>query len=78
MRGLRERGISTPEDLGICGFDDIELAAQWGIDLTTIRVDFESLAKQTARIIIAKISEPENRNVEHVICPVELVPRKSA
>lgn len=77
MRGLKEKNISIPEDVGICGFDDIELSAQWGIELTTVRVDFESLAGEAAKLIISRIGQPGQANIEHIVCPAEPVIRKS-
>lgn len=76
LRGLREKGIAVPEQCGLCGFDDIELAGQWGIELTTVKVLCEDIARESVRIVAEQIRR-QHRLIENVITPVELVPRRT-
>ena len=76
MRALRERGVKVPEDVGICGFDDIGLARQWGIDLTTIAQERIEMGERAAEITLARVKNPAAA-VEHVITSVTLVVRST-
>lgn len=80
LRGLREKGFAVPGDVAVCGFDDIELASQWGVELTTVRVDVSAIGREATRIIASGIASPGVRNAgkaESVVCPVEVVVRKT-
>jgi DNA-binding LacI/PurR family transcriptional regulator len=77
MKGLREKGIRIPEDIGICGFDDIDLAAQWGIELTTVRILASCIGKEATRILSDRIKNKNPQKIENIISPVELVIRKT-
>jgi len=77
LRGLRERGLSVPGDVGVCGFDDIALASQWGIELTTVRIPASSIGREATRIVLANIQSPGLAKVENIVCPVELVVRET-
>ena len=78
LKGLRELGINIPEQVGICGFDDIELASQWNIELTTIAQNTVDIGDKSAEII-AEILENPAADIppQHIIVPVELKARKT-
>ena len=78
MKGLREKGLRIPEDIGICGFDDIDLAAQWGIELTTVRISASDIGRESTRILSDCISNKAGRRIENIVSPVELIIRKTA
>ncbi|MDD5597130.1 MAG: GntR family transcriptional regulator [Victivallaceae bacterium] len=78
LRGLREIGLDIPGRVGICGFDDIELSAQLGIELTTVAQDTVSIGKKAAEIIMEILEHPkENLTPRHIVIPVELKVRKT-
>ncbi|OGV50714.1 MAG: hypothetical protein A2017_13125 [Lentisphaerae bacterium GWF2_44_16] len=78
LKGLRELGINVPGQIGICGFDDIELASQWGVELTTIAQDTISIGEKSAEIITEILAHPaENIPQQHIIVPVGLKARKT-
>jgi len=77
LRGLREKGVKIPEDVGICGYDDIELARQWGIELTTIRQEKTLIGKTAAEILLKRIQKTSAAESRHVIVPVALMQRKT-
>ena len=76
MRALKERGVKIPEEVGICGFDDIDLARQWGIELTTIAQKCGEMGEMAAEITLEKLRNPRGA-VTHVTVPVELVIRNT-
>lgn len=76
MRALKERGINIPDNVKICGFDDIDLARQWGIELTTIAQKRGEMGEMAAAITLEKLRR-HSKSVTHKTVPVELVIRGS-
>lgn len=76
MAGLREKGLSIPEDKSVVGFDDNYLCRLTHPTLTTIHQDAEQKGVLATDMILAQLrNEPiENRSV---ILPVSLVERES-
>ena len=57
--GLRERGVRVPEDVSVVGFDDTPDAAYFWPPLTTVRQDFEELARRAVAVVTRKGRVPE-------------------
>jgi len=74
MRALKERGIKIPDNVKICGFDDIDLARQWGIELTTIAQKRGKMGEMAAETTLEKLRNPGSP-VSQVTVPVDLVTR---
>nr|MBS1901960.1 LacI family DNA-binding transcriptional regulator [Actinomycetota bacterium] len=51
--GLRAAGVDVPEQISIVGFDDVPEAAYAWPPLTTVRQDFEELARRAVARVIA-------------------------
>ena len=76
MTGLRERGVSVPQDKSIVGFDDNYLSQLTNPTLTTIHQDAEQKGMLAADMILAQLrGEPIPER--SVILPVSLVERES-
>lgn len=62
----RRRDIRVPEDIGIAGFDDIELAQEFVPALTTVRVKRYEIGEIAARMLLQRIGgqQPENPLVD--------------
>nr|CAA6813810.1 MAG: LacI family transcriptional regulator [uncultured Thiotrichaceae bacterium] len=73
-----EFGLRVPEDVGIMGFDDIQLAQNQAYNLTTIRQPFGDMVNTTVEKLLEGIKDNESR-VEKtpVILPCELIVRGS-
>lgn len=52
LGGLRQAGVSVPEQVSIVGFDDVPDAAYYSPQLTTVRQDFEELARRAVAALI--------------------------
>lgn len=69
-------GLRVPDDISLVGFDDTEplYNAEGDNILTTVRLPLEELGRESARLLIARItrSEPEQREI---MLPTELVIR---
>lgn len=73
INGLKELGISVPEDVSVIGFDDVDYAKMCFPGLTTIRQNIFEKGKQAAQLMI---TAAENHNLPHEertipICVVE-------
>ena len=55
LTGLHEAGVSVPGDISVVGFDDIPDAAYYWPRLTTVRQDFEELARRAVEALIGRV-----------------------
>ncbi len=67
-------GITVPDDLGVVGFDDIEMAEF--VNLTTINQSLEDSGVQAAEMVLQRIKEP-NRPVRKSLIDLKLTKRSS-
>lgn len=77
MSALRQLGKRVPEDVAVCGFDDIAVAAQIAPGLTTIAQPMRELGETAARLLLARLADPQAQ-VPGVVLPHQLVLRGSA
>ncbi|MEZ7898813.1 MAG: LacI family DNA-binding transcriptional regulator [Flaviflexus sp.] len=73
MKQLRNRGVKIPEDIAVCGFDDIDWAELVSPTLTTVRQPLREIGRHAARLGLASDNSPK----EDVLLPVELIVRES-
>ena len=59
LQRLRELGVSVPGELAVTGFDDIDLASLTSPCLTTVRQPNRELAAEAARMLAARIHQPD-------------------
>jgi len=76
LRAMSERGRRVPQDVSIVGFDDVPEAAYFIPPLTTIRPDFEAVARMTLGMLLGQIESGTSTSTRHTIAP-ELVVRDS-
>ena len=74
MGALRERGLSIPGDVALIGFNDIALARDLPIPLTTIRTPSEEMGVEGARRLFQLIA---GESAESLLLRPELVARES-
>ncbi len=73
----RELGIKVPEDLAVCGFDDIEYASIVSPSLTTVSQETYRLGKLSAQLLLRRIAEPDCE-VRRIKLKPNLIVRESA
>ncbi len=73
---LWEEGISVPKDVSLAGTDDVSLARQLVPPLTTVRFPFTQIAKTAIAIMEQRLSK-QNRPIQKVTIPTELIVRES-
>jgi len=76
IRGLRDRGISVPDDISVVGFDDIEQAKYSDPPLTTVSQPTEALGRQ-AMAYLYELLDTDMTNNPQAELPTELVFRAS-
>jgi DNA-binding LacI/PurR family transcriptional regulator len=74
---LRDAGREVPGDVAVVGFDDSSAAVSASPPLTTIRHPLEDMAAEAAKLLLARVDDPEMR-VSSVIYEPALVRRRSA
>lgn len=76
MAGLREYGMSVPDDISVVGFDDISLAQLVTPPLTTIRQDMHLKGRLAVDFMLQLLSGRKLDTTE-VILPTKLIERQS-
>ncbi len=77
LLACKEIGLRVPEDIGIVGFDDRDLALLAEPSLTTIRQEPEQLGQQAAKLILKQLDN-SNAEIEHIKIAPKLIERQSA
>lgn len=79
MSSLRDAGIRIPADVSLVGFDDIALASQTSVPLTTIRQPMEELGMAAVELLLAdpRADEGDSPAIEHRAFDPQLVIRES-
>jgi DNA-binding LacI/PurR family transcriptional regulator len=75
LAALRDAGKRVPEDVAVVGFDDQSLAAETGMDLSTVRAPTEEVGGEAVRLLLAKIGGEER--ISSLVLPTVFVPRAS-
>ena len=73
---LNQLGLRCPEDIGVAGFNDIDLASSFSPPLTTLRLPSIEMGKVAARVLIEQITTNTSQNLQ-ILLPVELKIRSS-
>lgn len=74
LSAVRESGLRVPEDLGIMGLNDMEIAGWANINLTTIRQPVRQIIGSSIELIVAMLDEPK-RYPEARLFPCTFVER---
>lgn len=74
---LEDMGMHIPEDIGVVGFDDIELSKMVSPGLTTVHVYKDLLGRKGVERLIYRMTHPKER-VEKIVMGVDLIKRNSA
>jgi LacI family transcriptional regulator len=74
LQMLHRFGVRVPEEVSVCGYDDITSLEYTLPPLTAIRQPWEEIGRTAVRNLTAMIA---GQSVERAILPVELVVRAS-
>ncbi|MEJ3653091.1 LacI family DNA-binding transcriptional regulator [Actinomycetes bacterium KLBMP 9759] len=75
LHALHEHGRRVPQDVSVVGFDDVPEAAHYIPPLTTVRQDFDAVARESLALLIERIGGSDAAE-GRVVVP-DLVVRKS-
>ncbi len=75
LAAAAERGVRIPEQLSVCGFDDVSLSRLVTPPLTTIRLDAEDLGAAAFELLLARL---QGRRAPNRVLPCELRVRGSS
>ena len=77
MEAARHLGIRIPEELGLVGFDDLDILEKLSIPLTTVSQAQDAIGAEAARLLIRRI-RGDASPLQTILLPTHLVVRKSA
>jgi DNA-binding LacI/PurR family transcriptional regulator len=76
LRALHERDRRVPDDVSLVGFDDVPEAAYYIPPLTTIRPDFDEVARASLAVLLQQIESGQRGSQRRTIQP-SLISRDS-
>ncbi len=76
MAYMRQRGLRVPQDMSVIGFDDHPFAPYADPPLTTLRQDWNMIARVATEYLVDLIEQPDTPHYQHVLQP-ELIVRES-
>ncbi len=74
ISALRDAGLSVPQDVGVIGLNDMEMAGWAGVDLTTIHQPFAGIIAASIDLVAAMLDDPACAPVSRVF-PCRVVER---
>lgn len=74
LSAIKESGLRVPEDIGIIGLNDMEMARWQNVNLTTIHQPIQQIITSSIELMVAMLDDPE-RYPEARIFPCEIVER---
>ena len=78
IKALQERKLQVPEEIAVCGFDDIEISSLLSPTLTTIRQPRGLIGRHAMEKLLGFISGKDENLSEQIVLPYELVIRASS
>ena len=76
LRSLQAEGRRVPQDMALVGFDNLDVAANLAVPLTTIHQPKREIGAQAARLLLDRL-ERRSAGPQKVVLPVTLVVRES-
>jgi LacI family transcriptional regulator len=77
LQELRARGIDCPQGMSVVGFSDVPAAELIAPALTTVAVDHYKMGVEAARMMLARLNDPDDYVPHSIELPVHLVVRES-
>ena len=74
LSAIRDAGLNVPQDVGVIGLNDMQMASWEGISLTTIHQPIKHIITSSVELIVAMLEEPD-RYPEARLFPCRVVER---
>lgn len=78
MMGLRRAGLKVPDDVSVVGFDDIPLAAQLDIPLSSIDLPLEEVCRTAVDLLLRRLDTEYTDPPREIVVRPRLVVRASS
>lgn len=78
IKALEDNCVKVPDDVAVCGFDDIELSTLLTPTLTTIRQPREMIGRYCIEKVLGRIRGEDNGLSDQLVLDYELVIRQSS
>lgn len=73
LHALHELGRRVPHDVSVVGFDDVPDAAHFVPPLTTVRQDFEAVARESLAVLLDRLEDAAAPDEDRVVLPALVV-----
>ncbi|MNC53720.1 Lactose operon repressor [compost metagenome] len=73
--GLRQEGLSVPEDISVIGFDDISLSSIFYPKLTTVHQDIKARGMEAAKYLIDVLDGKQDLDKGVTLLPISVIER---
>ena len=78
IKALEDHHMTVPDDIAVCGFDDIEMSSLLRSTLTTVRQPRSLIGRRSMEKLLERISGQDNDSGEQIILDYEIVIRASS
>ncbi len=76
LSAIRDRGLQVPQDIGVIGLNDMEIASWQNIALTTIHQPIRQIINSSVELMVAMLDEPD-RYPEARLFPCQVIERET-
>nr|MBX2804907.1 substrate-binding domain-containing protein [Hyphomicrobiales bacterium] len=59
LSAINDAGLNVPDDIGLIGLNDMEMAGWENINLTTIRQPINEMIRSSIELIVSILDEPD-------------------
>jgi DNA-binding LacI/PurR family transcriptional regulator len=77
LQALAKEKIDCPAEISIVGFDDSRWATRVTPPLTTVRQPMAQLGRTAAELLVKRLQNAGEMEIEHRLFPVEIIDRQS-
>lgn len=67
IEAMAQRGLKTPEDIKVVGFDNTRITARYRPGITTMSVDLDALGRRAARQMLERFEDPSGPAIRQLI-----------
>ncbi|MNM97477.1 Catabolite control protein A [compost metagenome] len=75
INGLRQEGLSVPDDISVIGFDDISLSSIFYPKLTTVHQDIKARGMEAAKYLIDVLDGKQDLDKGVTLLPISVIER---
>lgn len=77
-KAIIDKGLRIPGDVSLVGYNDILISRYFNPPLTTVRQQLALMGECAVDILIRKLSNPQNKDLEHIELSLDLIRRSTA